>query len=111
MRTSTCLLLVASMCLISVYADFDNNPPIPGKRPQWVTGGNKVGIDLEIVYDLMCSDSADANPEFQKFLNMTWLTSTVSDQIKITYTFMPLPYHHQVWIPHKLVPYMLDVCD
>ena len=78
MRTSTGILLV-SLLFASVLADFDNNPPVSGKRPQWVTGGNKVGIDFEIIYDLMCSDSAAADPEFQKFLNMTWLTSTVKD--------------------------------
>ena len=102
--------MLAVSILVASAASFDNNPPVSGRRPQWVTGGDKVGIDLEIVYDLMCSDSADADPEFQKFLNMTWLTSTVKDQIKVIYTFMPLPYHHEVWIPTKMIPYHLDVC-
>ena len=31
-----------------------------------------VGIDLEIVYSLICVDSAELHPEFAKFLDMTW---------------------------------------
>jgi hypothetical protein len=58
----------------------------------------------------MCADSAALNPEFQKFLDMAWLDSTVRDQVQLSYTFLPLPYHHGVWIPHLLVPYILDVC-
>jgi hypothetical protein len=29
-----------------VNADWDNNVPVPGKRPQYVTGANKHGIDF-----------------------------------------------------------------
>ena len=41
---------------------------------------------------------------------MTFLDSTVRDQIKVTYTFFPLPYHHECWFVHKLVPYFEDQC-
>ena len=59
----------------------------------------------------MCSDSKDKDPEFQKFLQMDWQGGKVQDKIKLSYTFMPLVYHHSVWVPHKLVPMILDQCD
>lgn len=108
MRTTAALLLLTAS---AVLADFDNNPPVPGTRPQYKTGTNTVGIDIEIIYDLMCSDSKDQNPAFQSFLASTWNGALVKDQIEVTYTFLPLPYHHETWIPHKLVPYFLDVCQ
>jgi len=51
--------------------------------------------------------------EFAKFLDSTWnVTNTkVSEAIKVTYTFLPLPYHHEVWIPHLLVPFFIDECQ
>ena len=60
----------------------------------------------------MCSDSAYLAPEFEKFLAMQWnvTNTTVADAIKVTYTFLPLPYHNQVWIAHKLLPLLLDEC-
>ena len=86
---------------------------MPGKRPAFTIGTAKQGIDLEIVYDLMCSDSAYLDPAFQQFLNMTWNVTNdlVKNSVKVSYTFLPLPYHHEVWIPHLLVPYFLDQCD
>lgn len=96
-----------------VSADWYNNVPVPGKRPQYTYGQLKNGIDLHIVYDLMCSDSAELHPTFAAFLNSTWnVTNTkVIDEIQVSYTFLPLPYHHETWIPHLLVPYFLDNCD
>ena len=107
------LLLCLAGSILNVQADWDNNVPIPGKRPEFKVGALKQGIDLNIVYDLMCSDSAELNPAFQSFLNSTWnVTNTkVIDEILVSYTFLPLPYHHEVWIPHLLVPYFLDNCD
>ena len=37
----------------------------------------------------MCSDSADMNPEFQKFLNMTWNVTNdlVKNSVKVSYSF------------------------
>lgn len=95
-----------------VVADFYNNVPIPGKRPEFTTGQALKGIDIDIVYDLMCSDSAALDPEFQKFLGMNWNVTgkTVNDSVKVTYSFLPLPYHHEVWLAHKLVPFLLDQC-
>jgi hypothetical protein len=107
------LLLFLAGATLFVNADWDNNVPVPGKRPQYVTGVNNKGIDFQIVYDLMCSDSAELDPAFQAFLNSTWnVTNTkVINEVQVSYTFLPLPYHHDVWIPHLLVPYMLDQCD
>ena len=73
MRSSSILAsLAVSLLLGSAVADWDNNVPVPGKRPEYATGSWKNGIDFHIVYDLMCSDSAALDPQFQKFLNMTW---------------------------------------
>jgi hypothetical protein len=107
---SSVLAIVALLGLAS--AQWDNNVPVPGRRPEFVKGTAKQGIDFEIIYDLMCSDSAALNPEFQKFLNMTWnVTNTlVSDAVQVRYSFLPLPYHHETWIPHRLVPFFLDNC-
>jgi len=102
--------LTVLMALGVAQADFSNDPPVPGRRPVWYTGSGKSGVEIEVVYDLMCSDSAALNPEFQKFLQMPWLDSTVADQIKLSYTFLPLPYHHGVWLAHLIVPYLLDQC-
>lgn len=107
------LALAVALLLGFVSADFYNNVPIPGRRPEYTVGDAKQGIDLTIIYDLMCSDSAALAPEFNKFLDSTWnVTNTkVSDAIRVTYSFLPLPYHHEVWMPHRLVPYFLDQCQ
>lgn len=98
------------LMLLGVASGFSNDPPVPGRRPVWYTGTGKSGVEIEVVYDLMCSDSAALDPEFQKFLQSPWLDSTVGDQIRLSYTFLPLPYHHGVWIAHLIVPYLLDQC-
>ncbi len=43
---------------------------------------------------------------------MTWsVTNTsVASELEISYSFLPLTFHHAVWVPHKLVPYLLDNC-
>lgn len=109
MRSAVAALLMLGMASASFY----NNVAIPGRRPEFVQGTVTNGIELDIIYDLMCSDSAALDPEFQKFLAMTWnVTNTsVSEAIKVSYSFLPLPYHHEVWIPHVLVPYFLDNCQ
>ncbi len=101
-----------AVLIASASADFYNNVAIPGRRPEFTQGTASQGIEIEVVYDLMCADSAALNPEFQKFLGMTWnvTNATVADSVKVTYSFMPLVYHHEVWIPHVLVPYFMDNC-
>jgi hypothetical protein len=110
MRTVISLMLLGILGF--ALAEYDNNPPVPGRRPQFVTGTPKYGIDIEVVYDLMCSDTADLHPIFAKFLSSKWNISNtnVSDAIQVTYTFLPLPYHYEVWISHRLVPFFLDNC-
>lgn len=105
-------LILGALAFVA-QAQFDNNVPIPGRRPTFTQGTAVKGIDLEIIYDLVCSDSAALHPEFQKFLDMTWnVTNTkVSDALQVTYSFLPLPYHHEVWIPHLLVPFFVDACQ
>ena len=39
-----------------------NSIPIYGSYPGWVEGKNKTGIEIEIFYDLLCSDSKAADP-------------------------------------------------
>eukprot|EP00350_Pseudokeronopsis_sp_OXSARD2_P013240 CAMPEP_0170542138 /NCGR_PEP_ID=MMETSP0211-20121228/1663_1 /TAXON_ID=311385 /ORGANISM="Pseudokeronopsis sp., Strain OXSARD2" /LENGTH=177 /DNA_ID=CAMNT_0010845107 /DNA_START=137 /DNA_END=667 /DNA_ORIENTATION=- len=67
-------------------------------------------MKFEMVFDLMCGDCANEYPTIKEFLAMDFLGTTVKDAITLTYTYSPLPYHHGVWIPHKMVPYILDQC-
>ncbi len=106
MKTIVLLALATSFAV----ADFGNDPPVPARKPVWYTGHWKTGIEIEVIYDLMCSDSAALDPALQEFLNQPFLDSTVKDQVQLSYTFLPLPYHHENWIPHLIVPYLLDVC-
>ena len=50
------------------------------------------------------------HPELKTFLDMPFLDGKVSDAIRLNYAFFPLPYHHGSWIPHKLIPYIIDKC-
>ena len=78
MKKGIALMMMSILGLVS--ADWYNNIPVPGKRPVFVTGSAKQGIDFEIVYDLMCSDSAYLDPYFQQFLNTTW--NVTNDLVK-----------------------------
>lgn len=109
MRKVATLVLMA-LAAGFASADFGNDPPVPGRKPVYYFGHWKSGVEIEVVYDLMCSDSAAMHPEFLKFLDMKFQDTTVRDQVQFSYTFLPLPYHHGVWIPHLLVPYLLDQC-
>ena len=104
-------LLFAGFIATMVSA-WDNNCPVSGRRPAYTYGTNKVGIDLEIVYDLLCPDSADGHKVLMQFLNMNWnVTNTkVSDQISVAFTFLPLPWHNEVFVPHQLIPFFWDNC-
>lgn len=76
MRTLSLLMMLA---VGFVTAEFGNDPQVPGRRPVRYEGTFKTGIELEIVYDLMCSDSAAMHPEVLKFLKMPFLGTTVLD--------------------------------
>jgi hypothetical protein len=58
-------ILVALACLAASSQAYNNNPPIPERHPGYTTGSSKSGIEIEIIYDLMCSDSAAADPALQ----------------------------------------------
>lgn len=108
--SSRAVILISFVVLAAAY---DNNPPIPGDYPGFEMGSNLANIKIEIGYDLMCSDSAKYDPFFQDFLNMPF-TSTkntlVSEAIRYNYVLMPLPYHHETWVAHKLVAQFVDAC-
>eukprot|EP00347_Sterkiella_histriomuscorum_P024198 403331970 len=107
-------LALMTLAVGCVVADFGNDPPVPARKPVWYTGHWDTGIEIEIVYDLMCPDSASGNPPLQQFLDMPFDNTPgslkVRDRIQLSYSFLPLPYHHEVWIPHTIVPSLLDQC-
>lgn len=41
---------------------------------------------------------------------MPYEDGKIVDYIDLEYTLFPLPYHHSVWLVHKLVPYFEDKC-
>jgi hypothetical protein len=102
-------LALASLLAVAVIA-YDNNVPIPRRRPGFSVGGNSAEIEIDVIYDLMCSDSRNYDPFFQRFLHSPFNNATVLDNVKITYSFLPLPFHHENWIPHVLLPYFMDRC-
>src|SRR5688572_28177886 len=105
MKSAVSLLVLG---LLSSANAFSNSPTVPGRHVGMTYGTGASGIEFEAIYDLTCSDCKYADPEFQKFLNMPFLESTVGDQIKITYSFFPLPYHHECWFVHTFLSYFED---
>ena len=110
------LVIAALLGIVSCLQDFQNQPPISGKKPVYTSGTPKQGIEILVVYDLICENSKTGHPEFKKFLDMNWTSiagpnTTVREQIQIRYSFLPLTFHHAVWVPHKVIPFLLDECD
>ena len=58
---SILLLALSSFAFVKSYS---NVPPIPERHPGYPTGSKASGIEIEVAYDLLCSDSAYANPIF-----------------------------------------------
>ena len=56
-----------------------NSTPIFGTYPGWTEGSDKVGIQIELFEDYLCSDCQALNPIFEQLLDTTWLDSTVRD--------------------------------
>lgn len=102
--------LIALCTVSSIAMAYDNTPPIPERQLAWYDGKGRQMIEIDVYYDLTCSASKAFHPEFVKFLNMPFLTSTVRDAVKVNYNFLPLPYHQDSWIPHKILPYIIDQC-
>ena len=77
--------------------DFSNSPPVFGYFPGWQVGGGESGITVNLVYDLLCSDSLTANDVWTQVLQEPFNGSTVEEQITLGYLSMPLPYHVHSW--------------
>jgi hypothetical protein len=60
MRLSHLALLIAGY-LTTLSSAWENDCPVSGRRPTYTVGTNKIGIDLEIAYDLLCPDSASGH--------------------------------------------------
>lgn len=103
-------LSVFSALFFTLVSAWENIPPIPERHPGWGEGKGKLMIDIEIFADLLCDGCAMMHPEFDRFLNMTYLGAPVRDQIYVNYAWLALPYHHASWIPHRLLPYIIDEC-
>ena len=69
----------SSMLAASTAAAFSNSVPIYSSYPGWKVGSGKAGINLELHYDLLCSDSKALDPVIQSLLATDWLGSTVED--------------------------------
>jgi hypothetical protein len=105
------LILILSAGLLTYQANgWANIPTIPERHPGWGEGKNRLMIKFEVFADLLCDGCAMLHAEFDRFLNMTYLGSPVRDQIGVNYAFLALPYHHASWIPHRLLPYIIDEC-
>ena len=70
-----------------------NSVPIYGTYPGWVQGQGRTGIQVQIVYDPLCSACQYFNPIWDETLQTPWLDGTVSDQVFWGFTPMPLTYH------------------
>jgi len=105
-------VVLAALFATSALA-WDNDCPVSGRRPTFTIGTNKIGIDLELTYDLLCPDCAEHHPILMQWLNMTWnVTNTrVIDEISVAFSFMPLPWHNGGWVPYMLIPFFWDNCQ
>lgn len=50
------VLALLFLGLASVAA-YPNNPPIPGRRSGYTYGTAKCGVEFEVFYDLLCTDT------------------------------------------------------
>ena len=64
MKSSILSLITFALVAIVFVKAYDNLPPISGRHPGYSYGTGSCGVEIEIVYDLMCSDSAELDPEF-----------------------------------------------
>jgi hypothetical protein len=105
MKAITAALMVLGTASAADWAWLFNTPPISMREPGFTEGGNKRNISITMFYDLLCSGSAFEDPIFQSFLNSQYedkalgVTAPYLDFLEVTYSFVPLPYHHASWIP------------
>ena len=74
-----------------------NSVPIFGKIPGWRQGVGKAAIEIEFVWDYLCSDSKAAQPILKELWEQPFNGSTVRDQVTWTITPFPLDYHVHSW--------------
>ena len=56
---------IAALLLLGGVSCYDNNPSIPDRHPGYTTKGSvNSHIQIEVVYDLLCSGSAYMNGPF-----------------------------------------------
>ena len=105
MKTS----FAAAIFFGSAYA-FSNSVPVYGSFPGWTDGLGKANIEVNLFFDLLCSDCAQENPVINELLTTPWLDGTVSDYITLSFTPFPLPYHIFAFQVAQIVPYLMDLC-
>lgn len=71
-----------------------NSVPIWGDYPGFVQGGNAFGIEVQLIYDSICTDSAAQNLVMNQLLQTAWRGAPVIDQIKLAISYTTLPYHY-----------------
>ena len=81
MAKASLAALTLSALLFSFSQAWQNIPPIPERHPGWAEGKNRLLINFELFEDLLCDGCAMLHPQFERFLNMTYLGSPVRDQI------------------------------
>jgi len=95
---------------------FYNNPNVGRREMGFTEGLNKQNIEISVYYDLLCYFSMKMDPIFQTFLKKDYTMPdgsgvfTVMDLIRVNYHFVPLPYHHESWIPDVMVAAVINQC-
>lgn len=100
----------ATVALLANFASA-NNTPIYGTYPGYTVGEGRTGISIEVFFDYLCSACQSENPVIEQLLKEEWLDGTVADQITVSYTPFPLPYHTHSYQVNQLVPYFMDLCE
>ena len=91
---------------------FSNNVPVYGSYPGWINNEGTTGIQVDIIYDLLCEDSRNANNNIiGPLLTTPWNGSTVGESVTFGYSVFPLPYHLHAFSVNQLVPYFIDECE
>jgi hypothetical protein len=57
MKSQTTIITLAALLACSVQGAWSNNPPISGRHPGYTYGTGPTGIEFEMIYDLLCSDT------------------------------------------------------
>jgi len=100
----------ALAALAASVTAYSNSVPIFGTYPGFSEGEDAVGIQVDLFIDLLCGDCARENPVINELMTTEWLGGTVADQIKVSFTPFPLPYHMFSFQVSQIVPYLMDLC-